>query len=995
MKYFGIIVFERIFGLNIIIDVTFLCLLTRLPNFRIDSKLYLVYVLFGVDCWCIDYEFYAYLEQCSAGRVDVCHLSFEGNDYEQSLFLTTFTRMILHFGLRLDDNFLPYASPCRGGHKYLGPAGLLTELEAHLGLTGHPNNTDYLRIEQYRQACLQHSEDQADSPPFYAAAFTADPFAVSADLLSRRDELLLGGWDFTESADTPARLRTLAAIENCCVTEEGSRLTPGYADRFAAVERALEHRKQPFTKIYLNEPAELLPVHLLRLFTKAVGSENILQMPEATISGNSDLANFQRALTQKTAKTKLNNDGSLLILRAKRANEAAVFLARLIRDNSDYRPQVIVPERNRTLDIALVREGLPSLGIPSASLARPSLQILKLVTAFLWEPIDPYKILEFVSLSVKPLHDRVANVIAEQMAGTPGLDSDEWSNAVGRAFGELDALAQSDPALNVTAEREWFDFWFNRRRYPIDGTVFKGEVIEIFKRLKDWAYKIFDAGNGKQNSLLVLSDQARRIAELLEELPETQLSNLELERIVRTIYEPSPIIFEPTAKGHLPYTPHPSAVIGEVTDLLWWNFTQNEPVHFFSRWYQSERGYLEGFGVYLKTPRSENALLLWQRSRPVLRTRSRLILCIPEMIDGSGVQEHPLFDNLKAAFDNPDDLTYNLSTEKGRDVFEAYFSLQDKIEIAARRLGRPQPFLHIKNLHALKAAEYETYSSLNALYYYPYKWLFQYKLRLRPSSILSIVSDRALMGNLAHKMFEDMLQKDTRAWSKDRVTDFIDKNIGGLLKKQGAVLLLYGREPERLNFINKLKNAAWSLVRHLQQNGWTAKEIEQKLEGSFAEKNVTGIADLVLEKAGETAIVDLKWSGRTYRTNLIKSEEDLQMILYAELMGKNSVHTAYFIMQDAKMVARNNAAFAEADAVVPDADHRDIHARILEKMAATQKWRQKQTAAGMIEVRSTATAMDLEDYYAENEDPDVMLGILEMRDEDAKFDDYRTLINLI
>ena len=904
--------------------------------------------------------------------------------------MLNFTPMILHFGLRLDDNFLPYAPDRRHGVYHLGPRGLMQELEAHLGLAGHKNNLEYLRIEQYRQACLRHI-DNTDRPPFYAASFAADPFAVAGDLLTRRDELLLAGWSFNCDTNTPARLRVIAEIEECCIGEDIKRLAPGFADRFQAVYEALENRKQPFKEVFLNEPAEILPAHFIRLFEKAVGKENIHRLPQPISEGASDLADFQRALTEKTEKADLQNDGSLLIIRAKRANEAAVFLAQLLKENTDYQPKIIVPERNRTLDIALVRAGLPSLGIPSASLARPSLQILKLVTAFLWEPIDPYKILEFVSLSVKPLHEKLGNVIAEQMATSPGLNSPEWGAAIGRAFAELETAAQTDAGINVARERENFNFWFNRTRYNSDDTVPKGEVIVIFRRLQEWARKTYDDTGGKSNSLLVLTDQARRIKELLEELPEVRLTNLELERIVRTIYEPSAIVFDECAKGHLQYTPNPSAVIGPVEDMLWWNFTQNEPVHFFSKWYNVERDYLEKQNIHLVTPRLQNALLLWQRSRPVLQTRSRLILVIPEMINGSEVAEHPLFDNFKAAFNNPEAVSYDLNTERGRDNFETFFQLTDKVEIPARQLNRAQTFLKINNLDRLDEREYETYSSLNALFYYPYKWLFQYKIKLRPSSILSVVSDRALMGNLAHKMFENLLENDISGWKKAEVHNFIDENIYPLLRRRGAVLLLYGREPERLNFINKLKIAAFSLVRHLQTNGWKVAQTEQLIDGEFAAKPVRGIADLILERENETAILDLKWSGRTYRTNLIKSEEDLQMILYADLLQKNKVHTAYFIMSDAKMIARNNAAFSDADAVVPDTDHEEIHARILEKMTVTEGWRREQIAEGLIEIRTAATVSDLEDYY-EDKDAEVMLRILEMQDGDAKFDDYRTLI---
>ena len=176
--------------------------------------------------------------------------------------------MQLYFGLRLDDNFLPYAPSHEGGKKYLGPTGLLGELEAHIGLVGHNNNLEYLRIEQYRQACIRHSkkDENQENPPFYMAAFNADPFAVAADLLSRRDELLLSDWDFSVSEDTPSRLKVIAEIEECCVGEDVKRLSPGFSDRFIAVEAALATRKQPFKFVYLNEPADILPPHFLRLF---------------------------------------------------------------------------------------------------------------------------------------------------------------------------------------------------------------------------------------------------------------------------------------------------------------------------------------------------------------------------------------------------------------------------------------------------------------------------------------------------------------------------------------------------------------------------------------------------------------------------------------------------------------------------------------------------------------------------------------------------------
>ena len=175
--------------------------------------------------------------------------------------------MKLIFGLQLDNHSLPRPSVGAGAH-YLGPKGLLDLFEAWLGLGGHPNDIDYLRLEQFRQALLRHLA-AATEPPFYQKSFEADPFTTAAEMLSRRDELLLTAWDFEKKADTPPRLATLAEIEQFFYEgEEGLQLSIGYADRFDAVLRALDGRELTLDEVWVNEPLELMPRHFQLFFQK-------------------------------------------------------------------------------------------------------------------------------------------------------------------------------------------------------------------------------------------------------------------------------------------------------------------------------------------------------------------------------------------------------------------------------------------------------------------------------------------------------------------------------------------------------------------------------------------------------------------------------------------------------------------------------------------------------------------------------------------------------
>jgi PD-(D/E)XK nuclease superfamily protein len=920
--------------------------------------------------------------------------------------------MKLIFGLELDDLHLHRFTKAEGGVHYCGRKGLLHLLETHLGLSGYPDDIEYLRIEQYRQALQLHLKKHPGV--FYQKSFEADQFATATELLCRRDELLLAGWDFSRQDATPPRLHTLAGIEAFFrPAAEGAPpallLAPGFAGRFSAVLSFIDHRRHPFREIWLNEPLELLPGHFQRLFRRmaATAAKPTLRQlpfteaPPAAKQG-ADLHAFQHRLTAVPAaqKTILSGDGSLLLLRAKRAVDAAAFAAKLLRLNPGLKPACLIPEKNRTLEVALIHEGLPSPGIQSASLARPVLQILKLVPAFLWEPIDPFKILEFVSLSIKPLEDGLATAIARQVAQAPGLKGEGWYATIARYWEELENRAATDSSIKVAEVKKQYSFWFDRTRYPMERTVPKREVLAIFDYLRIWALEAFEYGGGRNHSLIVLREQSKRIVELLQALPETELTYLELERIVRTIYEPAPVVFQEKEAGHLPFVMHPGAFTSTADTVLWWNFIQNEPPHFFSKWYRREFRYLAEKGLSVDTPELQNARLLWQRNRPVLAARQRLILVLPETVNGEIALPHPLLGDLEAAFGNLESITFNIGTYAGKERLARHFQIPARVPVESRQLGTPKPFLHIRNLGKPNGG-HETLTSLETLFYYPYQWVFRHKIKLNKSSILSVVKDNTLKGNLAHRIFEKLMKEDIYGMEKASLEKWIDAETAKLLTKEGAVLLMYGREPERVAFVNKLKFAAWSLITHISDNGWRVKQTEMSLEGRFppAEEGteVRGIADLVLVRGDEMAVVDLKWRGAAYRSSVIRNEEDLQLVLYARLLnpGGRWPHTAYFIIENGKLVARNNLAFRDATPIAPGDDSAATNQRILDRMEATWRWRMAQLAEGKIEIRCRQTIPDIEDAYANDGQGALMLEILEMKGDDALFDDYRTLINLL
>ena len=902
--------------------------------------------------------------------------------------------MILHFGTDFDGIVYTNRSAARAGETWTGPRKLLQWLEVQLGVNGYSDNTDYLRIELYRQALGQYLSECEQEPllkplPFYAASFSVDRFATAAALLSWRDELLLAAWNFEYSAGLLERLLCFAAVEAIYLRKindpETRQMAFGYADRFAAVLEQMQNQPLPLHKLVLYQP-EQLQRPPIRRFIQILRQQNIpVEEQQAGPSAATDtiLGQLQRRLLQHDAvQGELNpaSDHSLIVLRTRRDSDAATVLSQILRQNHALKPVFLIPEMNLLLEQSMVQEGMPNMGILSSSLARPSLQVLKLAPAFLWEPVDVFKMMEFATLAVKPLEYGLAMEIARVMAEKPGLMSDTWFAAV---YGYLEQAETPELA------RKQYAFWFDRRRYKADGTAPIRDAIGIYDDLREWALDYFEENGSSNTSFLVLAEQARRIRELLEALPEQRISFLELERIVRTIYQPSPVQFAPAEAGCFDYVHQPGALAAPADTLIWWNCLFENTVPAPDKWHVEERQFLEKQGVVLIAPEQEGQMQLLRQIQPVLQTAGQLILVIPEQADGTEAVPSLLLGDIEAAFPSFHDLVFSLDNDHDRIRLSTILKVPKTLPITARLANRTRPHLLIQRPELITDSAYETPTNLDSLFYYPHRWFFRQQLKMYPSSLLSVTGDNTLLGSLSHRIFEKLLKENLTGFDQRGIQEWVDQESGTLLEREGATLLLYGREPERQAFLNKVKNAAWNLVSLLRNNGWNVLDTELPLDGFFGAVPVRGKADLVLQRGEEMAIVDLKWSGANRRKELIQNGEDLQLVLYAKLLPppEQWPHTAYFILEEGKMIARNTAAFREAIVAGRGEDHATACSAIFEKMERTYAWRLEQLKRGMIELRTRRSAPELEALYDGQ-----LFELLEMKTEDARWDDYRTLL---
>ena len=902
------------------------------------------------------------------------------------------------FGLHFDEKTYISDHKNNSGLAFLGPEKLIRLLESLTGLPVFEGALAHLRVEEFRWA-MEEEIKQSSSSPFYISSFLADPIATAAHILEMRDELAASGYRLVDENDTPERMKILYSLENRIRNKQGETfLYKGLADRVNAVIEKIKNHPIPIEYFWHYEPESMLPPLWQRLLLglKEKGLEVKRYSSEFIQPESSDLSRVQQRLSGKETDNTpihLKGDGSLLVLRARRDTDAASWISRIIKENPTVNPVFLVPEKKRILDNALVADGFPSMGVLSGTAARPSLQLLKLAPIFLWSPIDPSKIQEFTSLSLQPLHPKLASLITQLLNKTPGLHHKEWENKVGHFFEWL-KNSKEQPAGKknkyLEAQKE-YAFWFERKSCEMGEPVPITAVIDLYTHIMDWASEKAIRSEETITTLLTLGKQCKQIIEVLEQLSvgRSDINALELEQLIRSIYESTPIAFAESTTGHFEYFEHEGSCPANVNHLCWWNFVRRPLNYAPSKWYEEEIVFLSKQGYQLENSGIQNQRSRWYSLQPLLQAQKKVFLIIPDFSDGKEVFPHTLHDNIQAICENLDTITFHIASgaenalpglEKGL-IVEAIPRVKDPEDDIHLRLDKEQGFENI---------EKSSPTGLIKMLYYPHQWFFKEIAKLRKTHLLHTLHESTQKGNIAHRFFEVFLKETRAGWTRETLFTFIDQISIRIFKEEGANYLLYGQEPDRISFLEKVKNAAWHFYRIMQENKWEIRDIETSIKGNFEGIAFNAIPDLVLKNGQDLIVIDFKWGGEQKRRNEIRNAADIQLALYSLFLqeGAANIHTYYYIIEKRVILGRNIELLTGSKGNAGQLDG-DIHSDILRKISTTLDWRKKQFQDGLIELRTKKTAPLLDAFYGEVQlDQD----ILEMKNEDDIFDDYHGLL---
>lgn len=867
----------------------------------------------------------------------------------------------------------------------MGPLALLDFLELHLGLSNACSNK-IERIFNYRENLGKNAKGC-----FYEKSLQTNDLEVSIKLIKWRDELKTSGWDFKTDKSCPGRLKDLAKVEQ-------QSIAPGTAERFCNIIEALNKTPLlPVNEIIVHEPLDLLPSHITKLFQLIAATGVSIKYRETPLQKTfkSDLDNLSSFILNKNPskeKIKLNADGSIQIIKFGDMLSAGKGLAALMAEEHSFKPVVINESGDISLSLSLRESGLPSTGQAMHSNSHPDLQLLAIIPVWLRKPYDPDQILNFFLSPLNIFPNGLSGKWMELFSENPGICLEDWAAKIEeytiRTKTEKDKIKHHDRlsyVLNMAEEasekisidkiRDYYNFFYN-----------------IFNK----RFVVTTDENIKQR-LQRLCNAFKEFIAVLDLTPEKEVNLFGLQKLLQLVLQPVSIIPFGKEATSLHEISDAGLLTADCDDLLWFGFTANKMAGtIWDEWTIEELKWLNDKNIFpdtavLRAKRDSWFLTQWLRF-----VRKRLILIIPSVMDGESAQPHSFHPFINACFKDLHSITINVEQPAQMRLLNANPHLTKKIPV------NPIPsfpdYWQIKPGLITKRKE-ESYSSLENLMKYPYRWILSYKAELYRGNTLCLPDNFTFYGNLSHEIFQELLlMPHIMKLRESEVKKLYSITAEKYINQKGLLLNTRGEEANLKIFRESLFDKFWILLSHLKENNWLVEGCEIKASGNIGEETVGGYCDLLLnrvkDKKLEKAIVDLKYSGRAKYRRLMEDGEDLQLAIYSKIFHPIAKFcaTSYFIISDGLLFTTSNDAFFKGIILRQNIIYSETYAHVLHKIENTIKFRRKEFSKGTIEVGENVPAEDLDVFGLDPEN--YIIPKLENKAKiSSMYNDYVTFIN--
>lgn len=779
-----------------------------------------------------------------------------------------------------------------------GPETLLHWLETQLGLpVAGFHQAD--RITEYAAALDTLGES------VIAESMTADRWATASELLARRDELLLAGWDESDSEALPHIVRELARA-----AAGKTFVFPGEATRLQKIIEALEiGQSLPPHQCCLSDPAEKWPVGwrivLDRLNTVAASQQppegpagSALLVAQSVLNGG-DIVNIEQDQTFRYVHT--------------RSQSAAVeFVVATLAAAPDKLSSTVIccedDDLASRLDACLNRIGLPTTGASTWARAHPVLQILPLAVALCWEPVDPQSLLDFLSLPVSPIPRSAASRLANALTQEPGLGSGSWESVIGELCSpENDA----DGKL-----RERLDSWLLCERISAGGHIPARSVRAKCSLVSQWASgraKLLSKEDDSDPNLIKALYVAAGQASLLGQLAESQGSALSEPQLARLLEEALGRGVETTSFNEADGGPirvrSLSEIDGACDRLIWLGLGTSEANR--CRWSTHQLRELRDAGIEIDDGSNTLSSLRSAEVRGFGHVNEAFMaVLLPQDLDK---RWHPVWLAIRTLLSDQDienpAVFEDLVAAGNTDSLSPFVFGYRETDIEQPQIQRPLwdiPSELFADRESVSASELQDRLGC------PLKWTFNYQARLRSSPIAELPGDFQLKGTFCHSIFERVFDGGGELPTVDEAVAQVLTAFDERLPLDAAPLAQPNKYFERQQLRSEMENATRVFVGTLTSGGYRIVGIEVELTGEAFGKTLNGWIDCIAQRDdGRQAIVDFKYGGRAKYHSLIEDGEAVQLATYA--YGRSTPDgtfpaVAYLVLSDGLLYTPSGSA---------------------------------------------------------------------------------------
>ena len=748
-----------------------------------------------------------------------------------------------------------------------GPETLLRWLETQLGLPC---------VENHRASCVTEYAATLDSitDSVISKSMANDRWATASELLSRRDELLLSGWDQSDIDGLPDVVREMARAV------KGRKFVfPSVAERVGRVVEALEGGQQlPDHVCVLTDGADRWPKRWQAVLGR-LNLKTFTDVPPAAADGTA--LRLAQSVVRGAKASRVELDSSLRYVQTLSNTAAVEFVAATLAHKRDQVERTVilceVDQLAMQLDACLMRYGLPTMGASACSPAHPVLQVLPLSLALCWQPVDPQCLLDFLTLPLGPIPRRAATALASALTVEPGLGSSEWQACI-----EELCSAENDPKGKL---REQLNEWLFCTRVNQNSKISTKLVRDRCASVAKWATGLAIAMEDEEAPQVLLIHALRFAASqatLLGELAQSQGGELGEPQLSRLVEEALSTGVETVGAIEAAGGPIRIRSLSEVVDpcyrVIWLGLGTADASA--CRWSTDQLHAFRNLGIEVDDGTNSLSSLRTAEARGLcLVENSLLAILLPQDMEK---RWHPVWLAIRAILvseaQEQAPVLESLIEHHRVSSLEPFTFATESVEVEPPQTVRPvwsvDPAL-LSDRDTVSATELEDRLAC------PLKWVFKHRANLRPSSIAQLPDDYRLKGSFCHKILEYAFSNGEDLPPVEEAVARVERLFDERLELDAAPLAQSDKYRERRSLRRELAHATRVLIGTLASGGYRIKGIEVEVQGEAFGKPLAGSIDCLIEHVdGNEGIIDFKYGGKKYE-RMIADGKAVQLATYA------------------------------------------------------------------------------------------------------------------